>query len=132
MHSSLLTFHTCINPSWYLCPPCARLLGEVVHFPSEQNQLQQVESRLKLLQEQKAELPALFPWSGLVEKQRSLTLAHGLLRTAKAVDSEITTLKDQMKKQAHQIESPNLPELSWDGLESSVFTLIGHLTVSTF
>ncbi|KAI4900991.1 hypothetical protein NFI96_032985 [Prochilodus magdalenae] len=98
--------------------------GEVACSPSFQNQLQQVENRLQQLQEQKAELPVLFPWSGLVERRAALQHAHGLLERARVLGSEITTLRDQMKKQTFE----GLTELSFSSLEKSVFRLIQHLS----
>ncbi|XP_072538856.1 nesprin-2a isoform X2 [Salminus brasiliensis] len=88
------------------------------------NQLQQVENRLQQLQEQKAGLVVLFPWSGLVEKQEALEKATGLLDTAKALNSEITTQRDQIEEHAPIIENPSS---SYDGLENSVSSLIVQL-----
>ncbi|XP_017539502.1 nesprin-2 isoform X2 [Pygocentrus nattereri] len=95
--------------------------GEVGCFPSLQNQLQQVEKRLQLLKEQNADLPVLFPWSGLDERRGAFEQAHGLLETA-------TTLRDQMKEQTQLGEDSSLTELSCSSLEIIVSSLIQQLS----
>ncbi|KAL6486315.1 hypothetical protein MHYP_G00057070 [Metynnis hypsauchen] len=94
--------------------------GEVGRFPSLQNQVQQVEKRLQLLKEQNADLPVLFPWSGLDERRGAFEQAHGLLETA-------TSLRDQMKEQTQLIEDSSLTELSCSSLENNVSSLIQQL-----
>lgn len=115
---------------------CCRLLqGVMERFSSGQHQQQQVETRLQQLQElqeQIAALPLLFPWPGLTEKKAVVEHAHCLLEKAKALGSEVTALKFEIREQAQLTKDPSWTDLPWDSLENSASSLVKQISVSNF
>ncbi|XP_062858585.1 nesprin-2a [Trichomycterus rosablanca] len=103
-----------------------RLLQDITeHSLNYQHQKQQVETRLQQLHEQIVTLPALFPWPGLTERKDVLKQACGFLETARALDTEVTSLGVQ---QAQLTQVHTWPEQTLDTLGNSASSLVKHIS----
>lgn len=123
------------NPCSTYCLFYRLLQSNMGHFSSSQHQREQVETKmqqLQELQEQIAALPVLFPWPGLIERKEVLKQAHCLLVKAKALVSEITALKLQMREQAELSQDASWTDLPWDNLETCASRLAKQISVSNF
>lgn len=107
---------------------CFRLLQVIL----EQQQLETRMQQVQKVQEQIAALPVLFPWPGLTERKIAVEQAHCLLEKAKALGSEVTELKSQMREQARLTQDPSGTELPWDNLENTSSSMVKQISVSNF
>ena len=87
---------------------------------------------METLQQQTAQLPALFPWPGLGERRQASLRAQGLLEEARSLGLALAALSEQGKELARRTDDPVWEDSSWAALRTGQCTLETQLNVSHF
>ncbi|XP_030628013.1 nesprin-2a [Chanos chanos] len=101
--------------------------GVVERASAYQLQRQQAQTRLEQLQSQVAELPVLFPWPGLTERQRAVEQARSLLERVQSLAPALSALHAQSKELTQLTKDPSWTDESLTKLENSASALVKQL-----